>query len=109
MNAISLTWKPEGAFHHVGFVVAAIANSVQGFASVLHIQSEYVHDVNIPIAIRSRQDLLYMPYHFEPLAAHVLVRIREGERIFADETTLPTLNPGAGKTKTRSAESLRSC
>ena len=39
-------------------------------------------------------------FHFEPLAAHVLVRIREGERIFADETTLPTLNPGAGKTRT---------
>ena len=39
-------------------------------------------------------------FHFEPLAAHVLARIREGERIFADETTLPTLNPGAGKTKT---------
>ncbi len=39
-------------------------------------------------------------FHFEPLAAHVLARIREGERIFADETTLPTLDPGAGKTKT---------
>ncbi len=39
-------------------------------------------------------------YHFEPLAAYVLARIREAERIFADETTLPTLNPGAGKTKT---------
>jgi transposase len=39
-------------------------------------------------------------FHFEPLAAHVLARIREGERIFADETTLPTLNPGAGKTRT---------
>jgi transposase len=39
-------------------------------------------------------------FHFEPLAAHVFSRIREGERIFADETTLPTLNPGAGKTKT---------
>lgn len=35
MNAISLTWKPAGAFHHVGFVVASIANSVQGFASLL--------------------------------------------------------------------------
>jgi hypothetical protein len=33
-------------------------------------------------------------FHFEPLAAHVLGRIREGERIFADETTLPTLDPG---------------
>jgi transposase len=39
-------------------------------------------------------------FHFEPLAAHVLARIRESERIFADETTLPTLDPGAGKTKT---------
>lgn len=39
-------------------------------------------------------------FHFEPLAAHVLARIREGERIFADETTLPTLVPGAGKAKT---------
>jgi transposase len=39
-------------------------------------------------------------FHIEPLAAHVFVRIREGERIFADETTLPTLDPGAGKTKT---------
>jgi transposase len=39
-------------------------------------------------------------FHFEPLAAHVLARIRDGERIFADETTLPTLSPGAGKTKT---------
>ncbi len=39
-------------------------------------------------------------FHFEPLAAHVLARIREGERIFADETTLPTLDPGGGKAKT---------
>lgn len=39
-------------------------------------------------------------FHFEPLATFVLARIREGERIFADETTLPTLDPGAGKTKT---------
>jgi transposase len=39
-------------------------------------------------------------FHFEPLASFVLARIREGERIFADETTLPTLDPGAGKTKT---------
>lgn len=39
-------------------------------------------------------------FHFEPLAACILARIREGERIFADETTLPTLDPGAGKTKT---------
>ncbi len=39
-------------------------------------------------------------FHLEPLAAYVLARIREGERVFADETTLPTLSPGAGKAKT---------
>jgi methylmalonyl-CoA/ethylmalonyl-CoA epimerase len=36
MNAISITWRPEGAFHHVGFVVTSIANSAQSFASMLH-------------------------------------------------------------------------
>jgi len=35
MNAISLSWQPEGTFHHVGFVVASIQNSVQGFADIL--------------------------------------------------------------------------
>ena len=35
----------------------------------------------------------------EPLADRVLDHIRAGERVFADETTLPTLEPGAGKAK----------
>jgi transposase len=39
-------------------------------------------------------------FELEPLAAYALARIKQGERIFADETTLPTLAPGAGKTKT---------
>ena len=39
-------------------------------------------------------------FEFEPLAEHVLSRIKEAERIFADETTLPTLSPGNGQTKT---------
>jgi transposase len=39
-------------------------------------------------------------FHLEPLADRVLHHIRSGERIFADETTLPTLVPGAGKAKT---------
>lgn len=39
-------------------------------------------------------------FEFEPLAEHVLSRITEAERIFADETTLPTLCPGNGQTKT---------
>jgi transposase len=38
-------------------------------------------------------------FHLEPLADRVLHHIRGGERIFADETTLPTLEPGAGKVK----------
>jgi len=38
-------------------------------------------------------------FHLEPLADRVLHLIRAGERIFADETTLPTLEPGAGKAK----------
>ena len=48
MNAISLTWQPEGAFHHVGFVVASIANSVQDFASMLQADwdKQVFHDPN---------------------------------------------------------------
>lgn len=38
-------------------------------------------------------------FELEPLADHVLMRIRQAERIFADETTLPTLSPGSGKVK----------
>ena len=48
MTAISLTWQPEGAFHHVGFVVSSIQHSVQAFADVL--QSDWdthvFHDPN---------------------------------------------------------------
>ncbi|EIM26209.1 IS66 family transposase [Microvirga lotononidis] len=36
-------------------------------------------------------------FELEPLAAYALARIKQGERIFADETTLPT---GMGKAKT---------
>lgn len=39
-------------------------------------------------------------FHLEPLADRILQHIRAGERVFADETTLPTLAPGTGKTKT---------
>jgi methylmalonyl-CoA/ethylmalonyl-CoA epimerase len=48
MNAISLTWQPEGALHHLGFVVVSIANSVQGFASMLRANwdKQVFHDPN---------------------------------------------------------------
>jgi len=39
-------------------------------------------------------------FELEPLADYLLSRIKQGERVFADETTLPTLAPGSGKVKT---------
>ncbi|HTN63122.1 MAG TPA: IS66 family transposase [Devosia sp.] len=39
-------------------------------------------------------------FELEPLADYLLARIKQGERVFADETTLPTLAPGSGKVKT---------
>jgi len=36
-------------------------------------------------------------FELAPLAEYALARIKQGERIFADETTLPTLSPGACK------------
>ncbi|GHA39453.1 transposase [Devosia pacifica] len=41
-----------------------------------------------------------LSFELEPLAHHVLKTIKLGERIFADETRLPTLAPGTGKVKT---------
>ena len=39
-------------------------------------------------------------FELAPLADAILDRVKQGERIFADETTLPTLAPGSGKVKT---------
>ncbi len=38
-------------------------------------------------------------FELQPLADHVLARIKQGVRIFANETTLPALAPGSGKTR----------
>jgi methylmalonyl-CoA/ethylmalonyl-CoA epimerase len=53
MNLISLTWQPEGTFHHVGFVVASISNSVQGFAGVLRADwdEQVFHDPNQSVRV----------------------------------------------------------
>ena len=53
MNAISLTWQPEGALHHVGFVVASIPDSVQGFASILQADwdEQVFHDPNQSVRV----------------------------------------------------------
>jgi transposase len=42
----------------------------------------------------------HVGFHLAPLADRILALIKEGERVYADETTLPTLSPGAGRTKT---------
>lgn len=39
-------------------------------------------------------------FELEPLAQYVLHTIKQGERVFADETRLPTPAPGSGKVKT---------
>jgi len=39
-------------------------------------------------------------FEVEILADYVLSHIKRGDRVFADETTLPTLAPGTGKVKT---------
>jgi methylmalonyl-CoA/ethylmalonyl-CoA epimerase len=61
MNAISLTWQPEGSFHHVGFVVSSIASSVQGFAAMLQADwdQQIFHDPNQSVRVtflKSRRD-----------------------------------------------------
>ena len=42
----------------------------------------------------------HVGFHLSPLAERVLALIKGGERVYADETTLPILSPGSGKTKT---------
>ena len=39
-------------------------------------------------------------WYLHPLRDHVLERLRRSERLFADETTAPVLDPGRGRTKT---------
>jgi len=39
-------------------------------------------------------------WYLRPLRDHILERLRQSERLFADETTAPVLEPGRGRTKT---------
>lgn len=39
-------------------------------------------------------------WYLQPLRDHILERLRQSERLFADETTAPVLEPGRGRTKT---------
>lgn len=40
----------------------------------------------------------HLGFELQMLSDYILERIKEGERVFADETSLPTLAPGSGKT-----------
>lgn len=40
----------------------------------------------------------HLGFELQMLADYILERVKEGTRVFADETTLPTLAPGSGKT-----------
>ncbi|WP_434729599.1 IS66 family transposase [Rhizobium binae] len=40
----------------------------------------------------------HLGFELQMVADYILDRVKEGERVFADETTLPTLAPGSGKT-----------
>lgn len=42
----------------------------------------------------------HLGFELKILADYILEKIKAGERVFADETTLPTLVPGSGKTMT---------
>jgi methylmalonyl-CoA/ethylmalonyl-CoA epimerase len=35
VSATSLSWRPPGSFHHVGFVVSSIEKSIESFAAML--------------------------------------------------------------------------
>jgi len=39
-------------------------------------------------------------WHLRPLHEHLLMRLKNSGRLFADETTVPVLDPGRGRTKT---------
>ena len=39
-------------------------------------------------------------WYLRPLREHILERLRRSQRLFADETTAPVLDPGRGRTKT---------
>jgi transposase len=39
-------------------------------------------------------------FHLRPLHARLLGKLRQRSKLFADETTLPVLDPGRGRTKT---------
>lgn len=58
---VSLTWAPKGTFHHVGFVVASIQDSVRSFAASLDAtwDGEIIHDPNQAVRVTFLQGARY--------------------------------------------------
>ena len=65
MGSIALSWTPQGTFHHVGFVVAAIRDVAQGFAQ--SIDSEWDGDIIYDPHQQVRVTFLRSKAHADPL------------------------------------------
>lgn len=53
MPQISLTWTPQGTFHHVGYVVASINDAIPAIAKSLDAEwdGEIIHDPNQAVRV----------------------------------------------------------
>jgi methylmalonyl-CoA/ethylmalonyl-CoA epimerase len=66
MGSIALTWAPPGTFHHVGFVVASIGETVQSLMQSLDAEwdGQVIHDPNQAVRVtflrgKNRADPLF--------------------------------------------------
>ncbi|UPJ94885.1 transposase [Bradyrhizobium sp. 172] len=57
------------------------------------------HHTDIAMGCRMAQWIGKVGFELQPLADYVLEKIKQGERIFADETILPALLPDAARRK----------
>lgn len=83
------------------FTAAAVRYPVSKYADGLPLYRQeaiYLRDgVEISRSLMA-QWMGHLGFELQICADYILERVKEGERIFADETTLPTLAPGSGKT-----------
>jgi hypothetical protein len=94
---VELTRDPEARDRGIGDERQAFARAVVDYRE----DAEAIYgreDIELPRNLMAGW-MGRVGFHLEPLADRVLHHIRMGERIFADETTLPTLAPGTGKAK----------
>jgi methylmalonyl-CoA/ethylmalonyl-CoA epimerase len=65
MESIALSWTPQGTFHHVGFVIAAIRDVAQGFTQ--SIDSEWDGEIIYDPHQQVRVTFLRSKAHADPL------------------------------------------